>query len=150
MTKDLKTMNGQELNAIITQSKEDVALYERIKGAAKLLAAAQAELAARAEAAAQKERDFQEAEITRWTIEHVHRSNTNVDALLLAPRVIMAYDKRGGGKQSFSLHVAPRPVVAALARDPKKIPVDILKLGDTPQAALDRWILSMHRGHLAG
>lgn len=147
---DIKTMNDQELAATIAKARQQAALYEELKGAAKLLAAAQAEQEARAKAAADSAAAFQEAEVTRWTIDAVHRSNTAGDALLLAPRVIMAYDKRSGGKQTFSLHVAPRPVVAALARDPKKIPVDILRLGDTPEAALGRWIMSMHRGYVAG
>lgn len=69
---------------------------------------------------------------------------------LLASHTVSAIDNRSGERHKFTLAQAPRPVVAAVARDPKKIPIGILKLGDTPQAALERWILSANRGYVAG
>lgn len=147
--KDHETMNSQELATAITQAQQDAAMYERLKGAAKLLTVLQAEQTARAQAATDSAEAFHEAEIARWTIESVFKTHSEHEGLLSA-HTVACIDKRTGERVKFSLAKAPRPVAAAVARDPKKIPVGILKLGDTPEAALGRWILSANRGYVAG
>ncbi|PTR04325.1 hypothetical protein C8K18_101805 [Paraburkholderia sp. GV068] len=145
---DIKKMNSDELRSALAQAEKDVALYARLKAAGKLLAELQAEQRARAEAYAQEQASKLERAVIRWEVRGIEFKYATETKITDARQVTM-FDKDARTEVKIALENMDAFQKAALLRVPEKLPADILALADTPEAALERWLVARRRGFLA-
>ncbi|TXC86447.1 hypothetical protein [Paraburkholderia azotifigens] len=146
---DIKSLNGEQLRLAIAQAEKDIAVYERLKAAGKLLASLQAEQKGRVQAYEAEQANKLEREIARWDVREIAHDPKAADPTLLGRRLVTMVDKETGRTETVSLIGLTSYQKAAILRVPHTIPADILALADTPDAALERWLIAARRGFLA-
>ncbi|MEX3974026.1 hypothetical protein [Paraburkholderia caribensis] len=147
---DIKSMNGDQLRLAIEQAEKDIAVYERMKAASKLLTALKAEQTERVRAYEQEQANKIEREIARWEVRKVDRAEDNAGGTaVLDRRYATMLDKETGRVETVGLLTMTSFQKAAILRAPHTLPADILLLADTPEAALELWLISARRGFIA-
>ena len=91
-----------------------------------------------------------ERQIAQWEVRSIEFTYPDADISLLASRTLTLFDKANRREVRIPLGQADVFQKAALMRVPEKLPIEILALADTPEAAYERWALARRRGYLAG
>lgn len=145
---DIKSTSTDELRSALAQAEKDVAVYARLKAAGKLLAELQAEQRARVEAYAREQASKVERAVARWEVRGIEFKYPTETKITDARQITM-FDRDARTEVKIALDNMDAFQKAALLRAPEKLPADILALADTPEAALERWLIARRRGFLA-
>jgi DNA repair ATPase RecN len=134
------------LQQVIDTQSPQAAEFARLQNAAKLLQEAQHEATAISNAMADLRTGDFEREVATFEILRVTQQNVHDESPIAAHWV--EYVKHGETVK-LSLSSAERPLMAAVVRS-GKMPVRMLALAVTAEAALERWVTGSRRGFLAG